>query len=225
MSDDPVMADVSADAAQGADADSTPVPWGDDFNPEKAWRTITHLRGREKELETEAKAWKRFREDEEYRRQQLGELGYEFDEEDLEDEDDFEDPEPAAIPKQLQKELDDLKSWRSQQEQREARQAFDSHLDRLAAQSEVELSAFEKRSVLAASIENGFTPDATEQAFKDLVEWRSGFEKQVIDRYGKSKQAPNTPPQPGKAGEQSVDLTDRKARRAHFAAIAETQKQ
>ena len=167
---DPDLVDESAEAAQSVEvADGSPPPWGDDFDAARAWQTISHLRGREKELESDAKAWKRFREDEDARRETLTELGYSIaddDDEDLDDED-FDDEPVTQVPKALQKELDELKTWRSQQEQKEARQAFDDHLNSLAQGAEIELSPFERRAILAASIEAGFKPQHTEKAFKE----------------------------------------------------------
>lgn len=188
---DPELVDESADTAQSADvADGSPAPWGDDFDAERAWKTISHLRRREAELESDAKAWKRFREDEDARRETLTELGYEFDEADEDDDDFVVDETPTQIPKALQKELDELKSWRSQQEQRQARQQFDDHISELASQSEVSLSQFEKQAVLAASIQSGFNPKSTEAAFKELLEYKRAEEQRIIEQYGQSKKAP-----------------------------------
>jgi hypothetical protein len=188
---DPELVDESADNAQSADvADGSPPPWGEDFDAARAWQTISHLRKRESELESDAKAWKRFREDEDARRETLTELGYEFEEDGEDDEFDDEPVEPTVIPKALQKELDDLKAWRGQQEQREAKQAFDEHIGRLASESEVELTQFEKQAVLASSVQAGFNPKATEKAFKDFLDYRRSQEQQIIERYGESKKAP-----------------------------------
>lgn len=190
---DPELVDESADNTQSVETtDSSPPPWGDDFDAARAWQTISHLRKREQELESDAKAWKRFREDEDARRETLAELGYEFEEADDEDgPDEFEvDTAPVQIPKALQKELDELKAWRSQQEQREAKKAFDDHISELAAQSEVSLTQFEKQAVLAASVQAGFNPKSTEAAFKELLDYKRAEEQRIIEQYGASKKAP-----------------------------------
>lgn len=46
---------TDSQAQDGSEMESVPdassPPWGDDFNAEKAWGLVTHLRGREKELQ------------------------------------------------------------------------------------------------------------------------------------------------------------------------------
>lgn len=187
---DPELVDESADTQSVETTDSSPPPWGDDFDAARAWQTISHLRKRESELESDAKAWKRFREDEDARRETLSELGYEFESDDEDDDFEEEAVQPVQVPKALQKELDDLKQWRSREEQRQAKQQFDEHVGQLASQSEVTLTQFEKRAILAASIENGFKPQSTEAAFKELLEHKRAEEQRIIEQYGQSKKAP-----------------------------------
>jgi hypothetical protein len=210
VSDDPTLADVSADAAQSAETDAPP-PWGDDFNADRAWKTISHQRRREAELEPDAKSWKRFREDDEYRREVLSELGYEVGGDDDNLEEDFEDDTPTDDPR-----LSKFEKFIEEQQAKEANQQFNDHLDTLSGENK--LSKKERDWLKAESVQNGFTPQATEKAYKEFVEWRDERDKAAVERYTKSKQAPNTPPQPGRSGEEKRNPRDRNARRAAMAA-------
>lgn len=93
MSDLEDPADVPVETAQDAvepnepSSTESPAPWGEDFDKDRAWRTITHLRDREKELEPQAKQFERLRNDPDAFREFLSEQGYELPEEDDEPED------------------------------------------------------------------------------------------------------------------------------------------
>lgn len=100
------------------------------------------------------------------------------------------------------------------QQEAENQKAFDHHLDELAKGSEVELTQYDRRALQATSEENGFTPEATEAAFKQFVEERKAYEKSVITKYVDGKRnAPPVPPGGSNATEQP-DLDDRQTRQA-----------
>lgn len=75
-------------ADEAVSSQESPPPWGEDFDPQRAWSTIQHQRQREVELEQQVKEFSRLREDPDALNQFLSELGYE-----LADTDEDEDPE------------------------------------------------------------------------------------------------------------------------------------
>ena len=192
MSDDPTQAAESAEIAQSAvETESSPPPWGEDFNPERAWNTITHLRGREKELESEAKQWKQFREDEEFRKQQLAELGYEFEEE-PDDEDDYEDEpaQPAQDPR-----VDALIAERAQER-------YERDLEKFSGDRELSTQA--KDWIQYTTARTGNSPEALEKAVKAWVEYEDGL-RETARRERPKPPTPPSAPQSGRSGEQQFD--------------------
>lgn len=227
MSEESTEAAESAEAAQGAvETEGSPPPWGDDFNPERAWQTITHLRGREKELEGEAKSWKKFQEDEEFRRQQLAGLGYEFEEGEAEQDDDdldYDEETPKADPR-----VEKLLEWQSQLEQERGQERFSRDLEKFAGDREV--SGRAREWIEIATSRGGNNPKALEQAVKDWFE----FEDSLLDQGRRSRPKSPTPPSTpgaGKAGEQEFDrrnasTSQRQAQRqARIAAALEASQQ
>lgn len=224
MSDDLSQAAESAEAAQSAvepEAPSAPAPWGDDFNPDRAWQTITHLRGREKELEQQAKQYERLRSDPDAQRQFLADLGYEVDE-DTGVDDEVEDPDDPIQP--LTQKLSELEAWKAQQEHQASLDAFNKDIAGFAAEAKVELTEDDKFLLLQKTFQTGGNPAAARKAFDAHVELIKARDKAIIDRYLKSKSdgVPSAP-QPGKAGRAEFDPTDRKARKARMEAIIATE--
>jgi hypothetical protein len=218
VSDDLSQAAESAEAAQGAVEPNAPAPWGDDFNPERAWQTISHLRGREKELESKAKQFERLAEDEDALREFLAERGFTFDEDDEEEPfDGTTEDDPTA---ELRTKLSELEQWKAQQEAERGLAQFNKDLDGFAKEASVELSDLDREFILSQTIKGGNNPKAAKAAFDRFVEHRQAQEKAILDRYLKSKtEGVPSPPQPGKAGKAEFDPTDRKARRARLAQI------
>ncbi len=93
LAEEPVEAAQDAVETTEPDSVEAPAPWGDDFDPSRAWQTITHLRDREKELEKQAKEFERLQSDPDAFREFLSQRGYELPEEDDELEHDDEAPE------------------------------------------------------------------------------------------------------------------------------------
>jgi len=123
-----------------------------------------------------------------------------------------EDDETDEGPDPYDERLSQLEQAQQAQMEAENQKAFDSHLDELAGKAEVELTEYDRRALQATSEENGFSPEATEEAFEKFVEERKAYEKSVIDGYVKSKKgAPHVSPVGANANEQP-DLDDRQTR-------------
>jgi hypothetical protein len=210
-----VPADVPVETAQDAVEPTleTPVPWGDDFNPERAWKTITHLRDREKELEKQAREYERLQQDDSAFKEFVSQRGYEIPDDEIEEPDSFDDP-----IADVRKTVDELAQWRQQQEVDRALNAFNSDIDTKAEKAGVSLDQVDRDWLLQESLKGGFTPDAVNKAFAALATRNKALEQAAIDRYLNSKRAP-TPPQAGKAGAPEFDHLDRKARLARMEAM------
>lgn len=206
MPDDPDMLEESTDlepeAGTSADQTTTPPPWGDDFDAQRAWDTIQKQRAREEELEKDAKAYQRLQSDDDAFREFLEAKGLTLDD----GSDDDEDDEFAEEPDPVLSEINELKAWREQQEQEraEARKradldAFNAHLEELAEGSGVELTARERKLLLQESLEAAGTRDkwvtgeATEAAFKEHLAWREGISKGAVKKLVAGKKAPHVP--------------------------------
>lgn len=105
---EPVQA--AQDAVEPAEPTSPPVFEGD-FDPDRARRTIDHLRSREKELEQQAKEFDRLQNDPDAFKEFAERLGYDFD--DGAPEPVFDDPDPIA---ELRSEVESLKAARNAEE-------------------------------------------------------------------------------------------------------------
>lgn len=198
----------TADTAQGAvETTTTPPPWGDDFNPDRAWQTISHLRGIEKEWEPHVKAHQRLTggEDPDAFRALAERYGFEITEGSPEPEDDDDDPIAPLASK-----LEQIEQWQQQQQQRESVELFRDDVKALAAEAKVELTEkdyvrlYRDAEQHAATTKKNFDRAAVKEVFDEMVDERKAHEKAVIDRYRKSKDAP-APPPTGRAGEQAFD--------------------
>ena len=189
----------------------SPPPWGDDFNAERAWQTITHLRGREKELESAAKAYERLQEDEDARLEQLQKWGFEIEDGADDDEEDLpdygeEEEQPAHDPR-----VDVLQEQLNSVLQANAIREFNEDLDSAAKEAGVTLSQRDRVIVQRESMENGFNPQATRNALNALKEEREELRKQAIEEYRSSKKAPHVS-SVGRGATQVPDLDDQEQR-------------
>ncbi len=217
MADDLETTDAAQDAVE---PDNTPsveesAPWGDDFDANRAWNTIQNLRAREKELEKDAAEYKRLTSDPDAYYEHGTRQGWV----ELEDTpEEPEDAEPDDAP--WSRDVAELKAWKEQQEQAAALDAFNSDLNKLAGDAEVELSAAQRKLIMVESLNNGWNQKATAEAFESLKADLEAQEQRAIDRYLASKKAPS-PPRAGKAGEAVFDPTDRDARQRRMAEVAQ----
>jgi hypothetical protein len=191
VSDDPVIpADEPVEAAQSApETTDAPPPWGEDFDAARAWQTITHQRRREAELEA---------------------VGYEVEEDDIEDDEPGTNPDVAALKQQL----DDLAQWREQREAEERAAAFNADVDRLAEEADVELDSDDREWIAyrASKAQGGFTPEAVQAAFKALYDRDIARAQRYGERLKNSKKAPVVSPPGVPATPAPTDLDDPQAR-------------
>jgi hypothetical protein len=218
VSEDPTIpADEPVEAAQSApETTDAPPPWGEDFDAARAWQTITHQRKREAELETVAKEYERLKSDPDAQKEFLSTLGYEVeDDDDMFDEQPQENPEVAALKKQLE----DLATWRDREEASRRESAFNADLDRLAEKAEVELDADDREWIAYRASKNGpenFTPEAVEAAFQALYERDIARAQTYGKRLKASKKAPVVAPAGQPATEtKSITEMDPEAHRAY----------
>lgn len=215
------MADQEATPeAEAASASETPAPWGEDFNPERAWNTISHLRGVEKELEPKAKQYERLvnGEDPDAVQEILEKYGYEISNDDDEEEEtdelaEWEDPTAAELAA-LKKEQAELKAWKDAQEGMQQVAAFESTVDALAEKDHVELEDFHKLYI-AQQVSGNPTPKAIEKAYTDLKSRLEEGQKKTIGNHIKSKSAPSGPGG-GESASEVPDLNSRAEIVAHM---------
>ena len=205
--------DVTPDETeQGSVPDaSSPPPWGDEFDAQRAWNTINHLRDRERELDTSHKALERLRggDDLDTFRDLAAAYGFEIpeDEEQGPDEDLFNDV-PADDPylpriNEVAQKVDPVIEWVQDQQLEQALGAFNKHVNELAEKVSTEDNPFElddddRSLLLAASIQGGFNEKATEDAFnkyKARIDARTRAEEvaeaEAQEAYKRSKKAPH----------------------------------
>jgi hypothetical protein len=213
VSDDPVIpADEPVEAAQSApETTDAPPPWGEDFDAARAWQTITHQRRREAELEAVAKEFERLKSDPDAQKEFISGLGYEVEEDDIEDDDESGvNPDVAALKQQL----DDLAQWREQREAEERAAAFNADVDRLAEEADVELDSDDREWIAyrASKAQGGFTPEAVQAAFKALYDRDIARAQRYGERLKNSKKAPVVSPPGVPATPAPTDLDDPQAR-------------
>ena len=191
---------------------SSPPPWGDEFDAQRAWNTINHLRDRERELDSSHKALERLRggDDLDTFRELAEAYGFELpegEEEQGQDEDFFKDV-PADDPylpriAEVAQKVDPVIEWVQDQQLEQALGAFNKHLDELAQGVSTEDAPFElddddRSLLLAASIQGGFNEKSTEAAFgkyKARIDARTraeeAAEEKAQEAYKQSKKAPH----------------------------------
>lgn len=229
MSDEPdTTAAESAEAAQGAVTDEAPSteappPWGEDFSPERAWQTITHLRGREKELEPHHKTLERLQsgEDLDTFRRLAEKYGFEVPDEvedELEDDGGEEDPRDQQL-KQLEERLSRQEQQYVERTRREQWAGWTDHVKQLADAEGYELSERDlKRLAFESADEANFPiePAAAKKILSDYLAESEEIAKARMERWKSSKKAPHVSPA-GKAGSgPKPDLTTTQGREAYF---------
>jgi hypothetical protein len=212
VSEDPTIpADEPVEAAQSApETTDAPPPWGEDFDAARAWQTISHLRSRETELEKQAREYERLQSDPDAQKEFLANLGYEVEEDDIEDDEPGTNPEVSALKQQL----DDLAAWRERREAEERAAAFNADVNRLAEEADVELDDDDREWIAyrASKAQGGFTPEAVQSAFKALYDRDIARAQRYGERLKNSKKAPVVSPPGVPATPAPTDLDDPQAR-------------
>lgn len=208
MSDDPTPTDVEETQVDSPEVETPDEP-GDDLAALK--RALEHERGERKTAKEELRRW---REDDEYRREKLAELGYVFGEDDEPDDEEFEDePEvPAQDPR-----VDMLL-------EKEAQREFDKDFgrftkDRPVDDEDKDWITARAHSIGAAS-KDGFGPQSLEKAVKEFYALEDRLGETYLERVKKGKTAPKAPVR-GTPATEVPDLDDRNARRAWMAEKAQ----
>jgi len=201
--------------AEPTEPPSSP-PWGENFDPVRAWETIQTQRQSESELKQqlqEAKQvkdlWEAAQKDPELQAQILGMWGY-----DVEG-----NPEPEPTQPEFQDPRVDQLLQERQAEQ--DAQLLTQHLNELAEKEGVQLSDRQRQRLFRDAVDAGLNPQATEQVFKQFVEDHKAEEQAIIDRYVKSKRTPR-PASNGVPGSEKVDFTNDEERQKHFASVMES---
>lgn len=208
MSDDLTdPADVPVETAQDAveptePSSESPAPWGEDFNPDRAWRTITHLRDREKELEKQAKEFERLQNDPTAFRALAEQYGYEIPEDEPEEDvtaeqPDFRDP---RVDQLLAEREQERRNHEVMEQAAKDVQSIQTEIGRDLTPKELE-----KLGRLAIPDENG-TPRVS-LAWAELKELQGDWQQQWMA----GKKTAATPPS-GSQGAEKFDITDREAR-------------
>lgn len=204
MTDEPVTDEVPQEQAPET---SEAPPWGDDFDAERAWKTITSQREREKELEPDAKAFKRLRdgEDPDTFKEIMEAYGYQIPEDDddsyEDDEEDFVDP--------VVKEIEDLKQFKQSLEMERQIQAFNDEVERLAEAEGFKPEDLDDmdRLLIAQSANTGRNFDI-KKGFEAFLDYEKAKEQKAIERYKKSLEAPSSPVS-GESASEVPDLSTR----------------
>jgi hypothetical protein len=157
---------------------------------------------REREERKQAKEeLRRLREDEDHRRQWLGELGYEItsdDDVDPEDDPDFADDVPDVDHSVLEKRLAAIEAERAQER-------YERDLSR--AVGDRDLSEQGRDYIQFQTMKGGNNPDALKKAVKAWFEFEDGLRSDGVAALRKSKKAPHVPGS-GKAATQTPNWKD-----------------
>lgn len=228
MSDDPTPVETTAPEtpeAEVTDAPTIPPPWGEDFQPERAWETIQKQRAREAELEPAAKTFKRLDagEDLDTFKKLAEKYGFELPEvEEEPDEDEFDDDDPRdAQLKELTERQKAHDEWIAEQRQVATVRAFTTDLDEMLAEKGVELDEDDRALIFERSARIGqetksWDRNATAKALDWLLGKYEKREQAAVERLKSSKRAPHVSPG-GKPGSgPQPDLTTREGREALF---------
>jgi uncharacterized protein YecE (DUF72 family) len=220
VSDVPETPDGAAQTGEGpVEHAAESPPWGDNFNPERAWSTIQDQRRERDQLEAEVKQFRALREDPDAQRAFLEELGYEIPDDEPEQpdwaqEDDYADPTEARIA-QVEDRL-------SQIQQQEEMQQIAAHVAELTQDSGLDLDT--QKYLFEIATQPGYNPQRTEKIVKQHIAAVKAAEERAIEQYRESKRT-QTPPPPGTAGEPAPDLKDDKARREYLGRLVDAYSQ
>lgn len=216
MPDDPNIPAEQPETTAPVDETSTEAaapeapPWGDDFDPARAWNTIKNLREHEKK----AKEFERIQSDEDARREWLTSLGYEIDDGENEEEA-YEPLDEDTDP--IVAQLSELSEWKESKEQEAYEQkraadwaGFGEHISNLASEAKMDLSDKDKQRIaVECADKNGWPigPNEAKKVFDEFMAEREEFRKKVIEEFRSSKKAP-TISSGGKTATGTTDVAD-----------------
>jgi hypothetical protein len=205
VSDDQERPDEAPADAQGAVQAETPSPpWGEDFDADRAWRSIQAGRETEKELKERLRAAEAAWDDEDAAYQRVSEKFPHWLEDtasvESDDDDEFEDDPTHAELAALKEQAQTHQEWIAQQQAQEFKRDFNKHVSELCG-DEIELDDEDREFILQRSLSDkaGPGPDATERAFKWLTSRYTAREQAALERVTSSKRAPHVSAG-GKAG-------------------------
>lgn len=209
MSDDTDVPAVEPDeAAQDAAVqEAASPPWGDDFDPERAWKTITNLR----QFEKQAKEFERLQSDESYRDEWVRKH-YSFVEDepgdaDDSDEVDFEEDDPV---KPLTEKLTALEKWQQEREAERVANQIREDLTAINDGSDWELDDYDRELIVANASRDprGFNRDALERAHKTYIDRLNRAGEVHVERAKKPKPSPSHVPKGGTAATGTKNVSE-----------------
>jgi hypothetical protein len=222
-----VTPDTTTQDAVDVDQQATTPPWtADDFDPERAWKRIENqradlerVRQENEALQTRAAQADRLREDPDALREFLGELGYQFTDDDEPDDNTEED---EGVSDDLDPNLRELLEWKQRKEAEEEHEklvatvsAVNEQLDSLAEPDEIALDEEDRKYLLwaAATSSDGLTRDSVKAVYERHAERQKQLRKTLLGQVVDSK--PASPVSPGGAEATEVpDLSDEATRHA-----------
>lgn len=180
-----------------AEAETTAPPWGDDFDPQKAWDTIQAQRASEKELKEQAQRASEKWEQEEAHLEWMRAHGFEIADDEDEDPDLYEDDEG-------QPEVDPDVAWLKQ---RETDRMYREDLEEALPEGVKyrDLSEADRVYIQHKTTEGGANKAALGKAVKAWEQWRKDSETEAIERYRESKKTPHV----SKVGTAATDDSNR----------------
>jgi hypothetical protein len=206
--------EATPETTESAEEEAVVPPWGEDFDAERAWKTITHLRSREKELEAAAKEFDRLKSDPDAQAKFLEQLGYELaDDTDTDDADagaDLEDDDEPLDP--LEQRLARIEALEAQRAQEQQTQRLVQYVEREFDEIGGNLSDDQRTFVLNHARLLPFTPDGMpdiKSAHVAYLEHVAALKKE----WAGTKKAASVSPV-GTSGTQAPNLDDPQERHA-----------
>lgn len=207
-----VPANEPVEVAQDATVQDAAIehPWGDDFDPERAWKTIQNLR----QFEKTAKEFERIQSDETARTEWLRGQGYEVETADADDSEEelFEEDDPVAP---VRKDLDELKTWQREREQERINGLIKADLDSYNEDSGWDLDDDDRADIVARATRlnpKGFGPDDLKKAHEAFIARLNRAGENGVEKAKKPKPSPSHVPSGGKAATGTKNVAEMNTR-------------
>lgn len=191
-------------------------PWGDDFDAERAWKTIQNLRGFEKQ----AKEFERIQSDEDARAEWLKSHGYEIEDADVDSDDDeelFADEDDVVAP--LKSKLEEIEQWKAEQEAEKNAARIRKDLATFNEGSDWDLDDDDREAIVeraARQNPKGFGPDELKKAHAWFIARLDRAAEAAVERAKTPKKKAPHVPAAGQAATEVPDLDDHDARVRHM---------